>query len=387
MCILIVKETGASMPSKRTMEICFHNNGDGAGYALWRKGSSLIRIRKGFMEFDDFYNSISNERVHKNDAMLIHFRIATSGGVNQENTHPFPISSCVKKLGRDKIECEVAMAHNGVIGIKEEKGLSDTATFIKYIVSDRYALNGLLKDNWAIRYMFEEAIGASKVAILKNDGTIYRYNANLWEDKCKKTGLYFSNDGYKMKRVKSSVKYTSYGNRHSDYDRYNRSYPRYIWEDSHQIYGGTSERVFYSADLDSGDIHYRINMKAKEAQVIKFGHICTCCGAWLKLYSKNEYSERYNCGDCYASYAIFDDVVCKCVNEFSTFKSQGDLHLDDKTIAELWDGVCKLNSRGISADVISRRLAVPLTPTRFKEPEDAIEGECKDLVIVNNLPE
>ena len=60
MCIIVYKPIGIDLPDKKTLETCFENNPDGAGF-MYRKGRE-IRIRKGYMNFLSFYRALRNIR-------------------------------------------------------------------------------------------------------------------------------------------------------------------------------------------------------------------------------------------------------------------------------------------------------------------------------------
>ena len=92
MCIICYHEVGKPMPDKKHMEICWTNNPDGAGLAVWREDEGVWEVEKGFMYRDDFNEAYERMDLNKDDLFILHWRIATSGLVDEKRTHPFPVS-------------------------------------------------------------------------------------------------------------------------------------------------------------------------------------------------------------------------------------------------------------------------------------------------------
>ena len=96
MCIIVAKEKGKQLPSKKILETCFDNNHDGAGL-MYVKNNQVV-IDKGYMTFKDFYKRVKELKKEFNSdltdkAIVFHFRIGTSGENDKKTTHPFPISN------------------------------------------------------------------------------------------------------------------------------------------------------------------------------------------------------------------------------------------------------------------------------------------------------
>ena len=132
MCIIACKPEGVEMPSVHTISNMWHNNPDGAGIMYNYEGR--VHIRKGLMDLDDFIKELGHirEKVDlKSAAVVMHFRIATHGGVKPENTHPFPVSDSIPALRKTKLTTRLGVAHNGIISITpREKDISDTMEYI-----------------------------------------------------------------------------------------------------------------------------------------------------------------------------------------------------------------------------------------------------------------
>ena len=195
MCIIVCKERGkAGKLDWDLLKNCFVNNPDGAGYAVaW---DDKIRMRKGFMTFDAFKQSLQ-DCVKKIDlkecGILLHFRITTHGGTHPENTHPFPLDSGgVKDLKCGKASAVLAM--NGICNsnVSYKDTLSDTMDAVQSIIAPLYRDNGRFWEKPNGEHLFEW-LGA-KWAILTNDGKIWKYG-----DFHEKRGWSYSNTSYNKK--------------------------------------------------------------------------------------------------------------------------------------------------------------------------------------------
>ena len=78
MCIAILKEHGAKLPSNRVMKRCWRNNNDGAGYAYLTVDNQW-KVKKGFKKWADFRDSFTAEKFKDEHTVVIHFRVGTSG--------------------------------------------------------------------------------------------------------------------------------------------------------------------------------------------------------------------------------------------------------------------------------------------------------------------
>jgi len=186
MCILVFKPKGINFPTKEVLENCFLMNPDGSGYA-WVDRSGISHIRKGFLTFHDFYESISQnmKKLTKFDVSL-HFRFATHGSVSSGNCHPFPVSCRINDLKSTVIDGKFKiMAHNGIISSlgnrakKTKSDLSDTMVFSK-------ELRSFGENNRQNKRILE----SGKFVIMDRKGS-RRYGNFIEED-----GIFYSNDGY-----------------------------------------------------------------------------------------------------------------------------------------------------------------------------------------------
>jgi predicted glutamine amidotransferase len=182
-CIAIYKPQGTRIYAS-TLEACWNSNSDGAGFAYVE--DKKLHVIKGLMTYNDFIEAYIP---HETKQLLLHFRIATHGGITEEMTHPFLIDD------------NLALIHNGIINkinTEDDKTKSDTWHFIEqYLKSFRTTR----KNFWLLpeyQYLIEDFIGHSKLAFLDNHGRFKIYNENLghWNSDC-----WFSNYSYNWSRT------------------------------------------------------------------------------------------------------------------------------------------------------------------------------------------
>lgn len=189
MCVVVYKPVGVNFPSMDILKNCFDRNRDGAGF-MYADGD-MVHIHKGYMSWNEFEHAIKPYTENKDLPFVMHFRIATHGGINQAMTHPFPLAKSTKKLGKLDIDTAVGIAHNGIIPMCDGTDkLSDTAQFVKeymtlLINNPQYYKNPKLCD------IIEELI-CSKMCILSNDmhAEILGKGWSIVDD------VYYSNDSY-----------------------------------------------------------------------------------------------------------------------------------------------------------------------------------------------
>lgn len=188
MCIIIVKKAGIKFPNNEIIRDCWNNNSDGAGYMYPKNGQ--VEIRKGFMKYKHLMSSLESIPNKDDIPMILHFRITTHGGTNKGNTHPFPVTSNEKLLRATRVRSNLAVAHNGIINIDNDKKFSDTMQFIK----DELSLFNIIKPNWYKDIKSLDYIGnriSSKLAIMDGKGYISTVG-DFYEDE----GILYSNYSY-----------------------------------------------------------------------------------------------------------------------------------------------------------------------------------------------
>lgn len=171
MCVIAISPKGIKQPSFDDLKTMWNHNPHGAGYMFAHDGK--LEIHKGFMEWQDFVRSVRSEHFTASDSVVYHFRISTQAGINPFMTHPFPLTEHLPLMKALDLECQIGIAHNGIIPLTSDpsnKEYSDTALFIahymtKIVRSPADILNPYIKE------MIEQ-LGNSKFVLMDSEGNI-----------------------------------------------------------------------------------------------------------------------------------------------------------------------------------------------------------------------
>lgn len=217
MCIIVVKKKNLELPKKETLKTCFEKNSDGAGY-MYAKNKQVI-IKKGFFSFEEFYKNLKNDYDKnnlKNQNLVLHFRIGTSGGINKEKTHPFILTNNKNLI--DKVEkvnyCKSGVVHNGIFNdYCYERKFSDTQNYIMdflYPLSKKFNFNF---NDKLFKICVNNSINTSKLVILN-----YNDELSIFGNFEEEEGILYSNSTYKK------IDYSSYYKNLNLYDSYYDDY-------------------------------------------------------------------------------------------------------------------------------------------------------------------
>lgn len=193
MCIIVAVPAGIEIPSDETLKQCFRSNSDGAGF-MWSDGKR-VNIRKGFMTWESFKAALDAEldagHIYTDSAVVLHFRITTSGKTQPKCCHPFPISSDKAQLQATSTESRFGIAHNGVIhGRNTYDGWSDTMDFVASVVAPLARMHpSFMYSDDAMELLKGACL--SKLAIINHAGEM-RLVGEFKED----GGVFFSNTSY-----------------------------------------------------------------------------------------------------------------------------------------------------------------------------------------------
>lgn len=181
MCVAIYKPKKANLPSLEILKQCWDANPDGTGFAMRADGEYAIEIHKGYMTWKQFVTAY--EKYHLADFtgdLLLHFRIATHGGISPGLTHPFSLTKDVKLLKHTNVKTNYALIHNGMLPIEPEGNISDTMEFCRRLAP-------LYQNIPAALNLIEGMAGNNKIAVMTRD------NVHLFGEWECIDGVYFSN--------------------------------------------------------------------------------------------------------------------------------------------------------------------------------------------------
>lgn len=187
MCVIIVKKAGISVDvlDYATLAACWDSNPHGAGI-MYARGKK-VSIVKGLMTLEALIEAIDGANIQQSEPLVIHFRVATSGGVNRGMTHPFPLVPDVKKLRSTSITCGAALAHNGVLG-SGSASLSDTALAVRDLFHHDLFLDGVRRKSKKVLDFIEYYTEGSRLVWLFGCGSLNFFGP--WHER---KGLLFSN--------------------------------------------------------------------------------------------------------------------------------------------------------------------------------------------------
>jgi len=105
MCVILACDEKTGKPTKKMLKEAENMNDDGGSIA-WIKGNK-VRWEKG-LKAKQIYKIVKKVNL----PMVIHFRIATHGGVNKALCHPFPITDKVELFTSGSADS--VLFHNGI---------------------------------------------------------------------------------------------------------------------------------------------------------------------------------------------------------------------------------------------------------------------------------
>ena len=198
MCLITAAPKGTKKRGK-DLELFIKNGMDsnthGSGFAYKRDGQSVVNIHKGFKHADELIEAIDKLKLKKEDELIIHHRIGTSGLQNEINMHPFAISQSDSVLQTVKGQLNVpVMAHNGVFYRFTDRNsdYNDTYHFVQKFVAIPEVTALLERDPNTFKQLFDGILSTNKFAFLFPKRDMVLIGDFKTED-----GYYHSNGGYK----------------------------------------------------------------------------------------------------------------------------------------------------------------------------------------------
>ena len=188
MCIAIYQSPGNKLPKDQLVQ-SWESNPDGAGIAYFDENGDIIIEKDMTLDGILYKYERAVDRYAQNSPFAVHFRIATHGGVNIDNCHPFRVSD------------DTTLIHNGIIPVMFNSKTdlrSDTRVF-----ADEYLPK--LPANWMdddhLFDMVETYIGNSKLVILSRAGEFDNYIVNEQQGHWSKDrNFWYSNSSYASSR-------------------------------------------------------------------------------------------------------------------------------------------------------------------------------------------
>lgn len=160
--------------------------------------NNKVHIEKGFMDYYSFKYALKQARKITGDNVpyILHFRISTQGGERKDCTHPYMLSSNMNDLRKLKCDCEIGIAHNGIISLTtsytKKLDYNDTMQFITDYLSLIIDSKDYYKDKNKIT-LIERLASGNRFAILDNTGHC-ELIGNGWIND---NGIWYSNTSYK----------------------------------------------------------------------------------------------------------------------------------------------------------------------------------------------
>ncbi len=183
MCIIIINKEG--MLNKSILDTSKKLHGDGAGLMYSNANNELV-VEKSLDPNQIIKTYKKIRKAAPTTPIVLHFRYATDGDIDDENCHPYPVTK------------NVAVVHNGILTTYKNRNtnMSDTRLFILDIL--QYIPEKELFTHWMIK-LLQQAIDANKLVFMKKDGQIMIVNEDLghWDEEKKN---WFSNSTYKKVR-------------------------------------------------------------------------------------------------------------------------------------------------------------------------------------------
>lgn len=290
MCVIVHKERGKDIPSDEIIEKCFKKNPDGSGILLHRDGTKTLEIHKGYMKLDDFKTVLKELNVNKNDDLVMHFRITTSGGTSPENCHPFPISNKIDDLKATRINTPRAFVHNGVLGKGDEiLKISDTQVFVKDIIS-REEVSDHLENSEIKKIITKVADSGQRFFIADAEKDIFERYGTWYEN----DGIWYSNLAWKNYYSYNYANWNSYYGGKRYYSKYydDDYYYGNSWYGKNS--GKTATKTNFVPNINSVLCPYC----DKQMNVLMEGHevfICPDCGTIYDDKKFEIYDQKNGC--------------------------------------------------------------------------------------------
>jgi hypothetical protein len=239
MCIAIFKPR-KTQPDWSSYKKAFKANPDGWGFAV-AKDNKLI-IKKGVTSFNNFKKKFQPYRAYP---ALVHFRIRTSGEIDDKNCHPFSVTE------------DLCCIHNGMLDIQcsINKKMSDTWHFVTQVLRPMCEGDDSFPWNQGSSFLGEHFLGhGNKMVFLKNTGehTVWNYDlGHVSPDK-----HWYSNYSYtSYSRFTGMPKKQTSTSNNWLYNNSGKSY--YSWSDKYSADNTTASNNYIEIDEEIRKEEYK----------------------------------------------------------------------------------------------------------------------------------
>lgn len=201
MCIIAVCKSRKLTAEE--ISYCFSRNSHGAGIAYRHRGK--VVVVKGLMKEEDL---IAEYSAVKTFPHVVHFRLASAGGVCRELTHPFPITP-EASVALDYVTKDDVLFHNGSVSGWKDALLAMVPALV---MQGKKLPDGPWSDTRAVALMASLA-GLGVIELMYGKFVVFGpVRCALYGDFTEDRGVWFSNEGYKSVLAASPQnKYSYYG--------------------------------------------------------------------------------------------------------------------------------------------------------------------------------
>ena len=172
--------------TKKEFENCFASNDDGVGISWSEKG--INKYVKGLMDVEEAWDEYRSLNIRKKH--VVHFRLASAGGVCEELTHPFACDihddNHLVYAGESPL-----LSHNGTVS-----GWRDL--MLQFLLSRKdIKTSGRISDTRFTSMLVDE-IGTAALELVGGKWALFDKNKIfVWGDFEEDNGILFSNSSFK----------------------------------------------------------------------------------------------------------------------------------------------------------------------------------------------
>jgi len=280
MCLIVAKSREGNLPPEEHLREGYFGNSDGIGVCFWKKDTKKVCIKKDFLGIEHLLIWMK-QHIDKEDGLIIHFRKATSGLIDEGNRHPFPITRDKELIRKVNLDCKIAVAHNGIFtGFSDHKSdFSDSQHFVMEILAESIVRNNI--HNKVMQKLLCEFIGSfNKLAFLDKDG-IVTLLGRFEEENVGGTPIYYSNSGYKTFRSYYGRNFYGKRNEESLEEYYERIYgDDYIYQSRRSLLTN-KEKDNKKEEQKEREEQDFVSVHSKDGEM--FLGYCECCEGFKNL--------------------------------------------------------------------------------------------------------